>query len=104
MLSMDGVELKFTDGAMHSIAKKAMERDTGARALRSVIEDFMLDIMFQVPKDENIGRVTITEEYVKGTGGPLIDLKGVLALEEESEVYPGGGVYNGLRPAGEAPC
>ncbi|MCR4590399.1 MAG: ATP-dependent Clp protease ATP-binding subunit ClpX [Lachnospiraceae bacterium] len=104
MLSMDGVDLKFTDEAMHAIAKKAMEKDTGARALRSVIEDFMLDIMFQVPKDDNIGRVTITEDYVNGTGGPLIDLKGVLALEEESEVFAGGSVYNGYRPVGEAPC
>ena len=82
MLSMDGVQLRFTDGALHAIAKKAMKRDTGARALRSVIEDFMLDIMFQVPKDENIGRVTITEEYVEGNGGPIIDLKGVAELEE----------------------
>ena len=82
MLSMDGVQLRFTDEAMHAIAKKAMEKDTGARALRSVIEDFMLDIMFEVPKDENIGRVTITREYIEGKGGPVIDLKGVLALEE----------------------
>ncbi len=83
MLSMDGVQLKFTDGALHAIAKKAMKRDTGARALRSVIEDFMLDIMFEVPKDEEIGRVTITEEYVEGHGGPVIDLKGVIELENE---------------------
>ena len=83
MLSMDGVQLKFTDGALHAIAKKAMKRDTGARALRSVIEDFMLDIMFEVPKDEEIGRVTITEEYVEGRGGPVIDLKGVIELENE---------------------
>lgn len=82
MLSMDGVQLRFTDGAMHAIAKKAMEKDTGARALRSVIEEFMLDIMFEVPKDDNIGRVTITEEYIEGKGGPVIDLKGVLALED----------------------
>ena len=104
MLSMDGVSLRFTDEAMHAIAKKAMEKDTGARALRSVIEEFMLDIMFQVPKDENIGRVTITEDYVNGTGGPIIDLKGVMELEEEHEVYPDGSIYNGYRSVGEAPC
>ncbi len=84
MLSMDGVQLRFTDEALHAIAKKAMKRDTGARALRSVIEDFMLDIMFEVPKDENIGRVTITGDYVEGKGGPVIDLKGVMELEQES--------------------
>ena len=104
MLSMDGVSLRFTDEAMHAIAKKAMEKDTGARALRSVIEEFMLDIMFQVPKDENIGRVTITEDYVNGTGGPIIDLKGVMELEEEREIYPDGSIYNGYRSVGEAPC
>ena len=84
MLAMDGVQLRFTDEALHAIAKKAMKRDTGARALRSVIEDFMLDIMFEVPKDENIGRVTITGDYVEGKGGPIIDLKGVMELEQES--------------------
>ena len=52
-----------------------MERDTGARALRSIIEEFMLDIMYEIPKDDNIGRVTITKEYLQGTGGPIIDIR-----------------------------
>ena len=58
-----------------------MERDTGARALRSIIEDFMLDIMYEIPKDDNIGRVTITKEYIQGTGGPVIDIRGNLLPE-----------------------
>ena len=57
-------------------AGKAIKKDTGARALRSIIEEFMLDIMYEIPKDDNIGQVTITKEYIEGTGGPLISLRG----------------------------
>ena len=84
LLSLDGVDLRFDDGAYHAIAKKAMEKKTGARALRAIIEDFMLDIMYQIPRDDNIGRVTITQEYIEGTGGPLLTMRGVLALEQEA--------------------
>jgi ATP-dependent Clp protease ATP-binding subunit ClpX len=73
---MDEVELDFDDEALHEIAKKALEKDTGARALRSIIEELMLDIMYEIPKDDNIGRVTITKDYILGTGGPVIDLRG----------------------------
>lgn len=52
-----------------------MERDTGARALRAIIEEFMLDIMYEIPKDDNIGEVTITGDYINGTGGPVIDIR-----------------------------
>ncbi len=76
LLAMDEVELEFDDEALHEIAKKALEKDTGARALRSIIEDLMLDIMYEIPKDDNIGRVTITKDYILGTGGPVIDLRG----------------------------
>ena len=55
--------------------EKAMEKDTGARALRSIIEEFMLDIMYEIPKDDNIGSVTITREYIMGTGGPVVDIR-----------------------------
>ncbi len=75
LLAMDEVELEFDDEALHEIAKKAAEKDTGARALRSIIEDLMLDIMYEIPKDDNIGRVTITKDYILGTGGPVIDLR-----------------------------
>ena len=84
LLSLDGVELKFNDGAYHAIAKRAMEKKTGARALRAIIEEFMLDIMYQIPRDDNIGRVTITQEYIEGTGGPVLEMRGVLALEADS--------------------
>ena len=75
LLELDEVKLEFTDEALEAIAEKAMQRDTGARALRSIIEEFMLDIMYEIPKDDNIGKVTITREYIEGTGGPLIDIR-----------------------------
>ncbi len=76
LLALDEVKLLFDDGALAAIAKKAVEKDTGARALRAIIEEFMLDIMFEIPKDDNIGQVTITQEYIEGTGGPVIMLRG----------------------------
>ncbi|MCR5672898.1 MAG: ATP-dependent Clp protease ATP-binding subunit ClpX [Lachnospiraceae bacterium] len=76
LLSMDEVDLEFTDEALGVIAKKAQEKDTGARALRSIIEDIMLDIMYEIPKDDNIGRVTITAEYLEGNGAPVIETRG----------------------------
>ena len=84
LLALDEVQLEFDDGALEAIAEKALERDTGARALRAIIEEFMLDIMYEIPKDDNIGRVTITREYIEHTGGPLIAMRGVLKLEEQT--------------------
>ena len=75
LLELDEVKLDFEEGALEAIAEKAMKKDTGARALRSIIEEFMLDIMYEIPKDDNIGRVTITRAYVEGTGGPIIDIR-----------------------------
>ena len=68
LLAMDEVDLEFTEGALHAIAKQAKEKKVGARALRAIIEDFMLDIMYEIPKDDNIGKVTITEDYVEKKG------------------------------------
>ena len=83
LLALDEVKLEFDDGALEAIAEKAMKKDTGARALRAIIEEFMLDIMYEIPKDDNIGRVTITKEYIEGTGGPVIDIrKNGYTLEE----------------------
>ena len=76
LLALDEVKLDFDDGALEAIAEKAMKKETGARALRAIIEEFMLDIMYEIPKDENIGEVTITRSYIEGTGGPLISLRG----------------------------
>ena len=82
LLELEEVKLQFTDGALEAIAEKAMKRDTGARALRSIIEEFMLDIMYEIPKDDNIGKVTITREYIEGTGGPVIEIRGGAETQE----------------------
>lgn len=75
LLSMDEVKLDFEDEALEAIAEKAYEKDTGARALRSIVEEIMLDIMYEIPKDKNIGRVVITKDYLEGTGGPTIEMR-----------------------------
>ncbi len=76
LLALDEVKLEFDEEALQAIAAKAMKKDTGARALRSIIEEFMLDIMYEIPKDDNIGQVTITKDYVEGVGGPMITMRG----------------------------
>lgn len=81
LLELDEVKLEFTEGALRTIAKKAIEKKTGARALRAIIEKFMLDIMYEIPKDDNIGTVKITEEYINGTGGPVIGMRGQDLIE-----------------------
>ncbi len=73
---MDEVKLEFEEGALRAIARRALEKDTGARALRAIIEEFMLDIMYEIPKDDTIGEVVITREYVEHTGGPRIIMRG----------------------------
>ena len=78
LLEMDEVDLQFDDAALRAIARKALEKKTGARALRAIIEEFMLDIMFEIPKDDNIGRVTITEEFIEHRGGPVIEMRGAI--------------------------
>ena len=77
LLAMDEVGLSFEDDALMAIADEALRMETGARGLRSVIEKFMLDIMYEIPKDDNIGRVIITKEYIEHTGGPRILMRGV---------------------------
>ena len=86
LLELDEVKLEFNDEALEAIADKAMEKDTGARALRSIIEEFMLDIMYEIPKDDNIGRVTITKAYIEGTGGPVIDIRSNLLTGKTEEL------------------
>ncbi len=81
LLAMDEVQLKFEDEALEVIAERAMKKGTGARALRSIIEEFMMDIMYEIPKDDNIGSVTITKAYLEHTGGPRIVMRGLELLE-----------------------
>ncbi len=84
LLLMDEVDLNFEDEALYAIAKKAKEKKVGARALRAIIEDFMLDIMYEIPKDDNIGAVTITRDYIENKGGPVIQMRGAALLSDNS--------------------
>jgi len=81
----DEVKLEFAEEALHEIAKKALAKKTGARALRAIIEEFMLDIMYEIPKDDAIGKVTITSDYINQTGGPIIEMRGTQALEDKHD-------------------
>lgn len=80
LLELDEVKLEFEDEALEAIAEIAIERDTGARALRAILEEYMLDIMYEIPKDDSIGSVLITEKYIKHEGGPVIMLRGQMML------------------------
>ncbi|MCR5586345.1 MAG: ATP-dependent Clp protease ATP-binding subunit ClpX [Lachnospiraceae bacterium] len=72
LVELDNVKLEFKDDALAAIAKKAMERKTGARGLRSIVEDIMMDAMYEIPSDETIKKCIITAESVEGTGTPEI--------------------------------
>ena len=76
LLALDEVKLDFEEEALEAIAEKALKRESGARGLRAILEDLMLDIMFEIPKDDSIGTVTITKDYVEGKGAPRIGLRG----------------------------
>lgn len=89
LLAMDEVNLNFDDDALEWIAEQALKKDTGARALRAIIEEFMLDIMFEIPKDPEIGSVTITRAYLEKRGGPRIEMREYSAAEKKAAALPG---------------
>ena len=87
LLLFDEVKLEFEDDALLAIAHAARERELGARALRSIIEEFMLDIMYEIPKDDNIGTVIITKDYVEKKGGPkIIPRDGAIASPKRQSI------------------
>ncbi|HEL1972916.1 TPA: ATP-dependent Clp protease ATP-binding subunit ClpX [Streptococcus suis] len=73
LLSYDDVELEFEEDALQEIAKKAIERKTGARGLRSIIEETMLDVMFEVPSQDDVKKVRVTKAAVDGEGKPELE-------------------------------
>ena len=77
LLSLDEVALEFTPGALNSIANQAIERDTGARGLRSIIEHVMMNVMYEIPTREDVKKVVITKEAVTGEGEPELQTKAV---------------------------
>ena len=70
LFEMDGVELEFTDDALHAVAERAIERNTGARGLRSILEETMTNIMFELPSKPEVKRVAITRDCIEGTAEP----------------------------------
>ena len=83
LLGMDKVELEFAPDAVAAIADKAIERNTGARGLRSIIEDCMTDVMFDTPSDEDIEKVVITKECITEDAEPVVFKKVKKTLTEE---------------------
>lgn len=81
LLAMDEVNLYFTEDALEAIAEEAYVKKTGARALRAILEKVMLEIMYEIPKDDNIGKVTITRDYIEGKGVPLITMRDTMAAK-----------------------
>ena len=73
LLAMDGVELVFTEDALRAVAKKAIERKTGARSLKGIIEEVMLDVMFDIPRESAPRRVTVTKECITEGAAPIIE-------------------------------
>ena len=86
LLAMDEVKLVFDEDALHSIAKEAKEKKVGARALRSIIEDFMLDIMYVITKVVNCGIVRMSIDFVDKKVCPLITMRGCAAIEEKPAI------------------
>ncbi len=72
ILEMDGVELSVTDDALRAIARQAMARNTGARGLRTIIEEIMLDIMYEIPSRADVKRCVVTRETVEKRTEPLL--------------------------------
>jgi ATP-dependent Clp protease ATP-binding subunit ClpX len=81
LLELDGVSLKFTDGALKAIASEAIRRKAGARGLRSILETAMLDVMYEIPSRKNAREVMISEEVILKKQEPVV----LLASEKDVE-------------------
>ena len=81
LFDLDGVQLTFTQEAVEQIAKRALERKTGARGLRAIIEKAMMDIMYTIPSDETIGTCTITDKTIEGEGEPELTYRDMAVTE-----------------------
>ena len=72
LFKMEGVELEFRESALRAVAKKALERKTGARGLRSILEQALLDVMYDIPSIENLSKVVIDEGVINGDTQPIM--------------------------------
>ncbi|MBR6259807.1 MAG: AAA family ATPase, partial [Oscillospiraceae bacterium] len=85
LMKYDRVELEFAVGSLEAIADKALDMDIGARGLRSVMESIMTDVMYEVPSDDRIDKVTITEAVVKGEEKPIIHHRPKPQIDPDAE-------------------
>ena len=90
LFELDGVELKFTDEAINTIAKKAVERKTGARGLRAIMEQAMMDLMYRIPSDDTIDSCGVTKEVIEGTGEPILTHKEKVPAKTRSRRFTNG--------------
>ncbi len=81
MFELDGVELSFEEEAIREIARQSLERKTGARGLRSIMEKSLMDLMYRLPSEEQVGRCLVTAEVIRGTGEPELTLRDTLVPE-----------------------
>lgn len=72
LLEMDGVRLSFTESALRAVAKKALERKTGARGLRSILENVMLEVMYDIPSMSSVKEVVVNEDVINGKTRPIV--------------------------------
>ena len=79
---MDGAELEFTDDAIDALADQALERSTGARGLRAIMEEVLMPVMFDIPSDDDVQKVTITAETVRDKTAPHIERLDISAVEK----------------------
>lgn len=85
MLELDNVELEFTEEALAAVSEKAIERKTGARGLRSIIEEALIDIMYDVPSSEDVTKVVITDKTINDEVDPeLYDSEGNLLNDSKT--------------------
>ena len=76
LFEMEGSEIEFREGALRAVARKAMERKTGARGLRSIVEQVLLDTMYDLPSFDNVAKVVVDEGVITGESEPLILFEG----------------------------
>jgi ATP-dependent Clp protease ATP-binding subunit ClpX len=81
---MEGVEIDFREDALEAIATKAMERKTGARGLRSILESVLLEVMYKIPSEEGVSKVVIDENVITGKSDPML----IYETQDQQKVLP----------------
>ena len=85
LFELDGVDLEFEDAAVEAIADKSLERKTGARGLRSILESSMMDLMYNLPSEENVESCIVTEDVIDGIGDPVLGYREKLPVNSRKK-------------------